>query len=536
VLRAPGLEVGSANVSEALAQLLDLKTAWRRVKDDLANRVFIRHPYSVSLVESDLDGWLETRLKLIREGTYAPESVFVCDVPKENGLIRPGAHLSYTDRLVYTACVGACYPAIHKTLRWSQGTIDFSYRLSTDAASPKWLRDRFTGWQDFRQKSIAFIDVVMPYVVITDITAFYENIDLSLLLSDLRATGAPTEAIAQIGTCLNKWAQVPGRGIPQGQSPSDILAKLYLNNIDKNLKNMNYAHLRYVDDIRVFCGSLIDAKRVLVDLSRLLRKRGLNLQSAKSEIHRADHAREKIEEVTAVVKSVRNRFISEVVKQTGHGDPYMSVTEADEILEESPEAAPIEVIQETYQAYFVDSGGGFNRTLFRFLLSRLSKQGDEFATAHAPALLEEHPEETDAILDYLGSVGPAGKYGRPVWEFLASGRLVYPYQAYQIVEWFFENTTHAPEELVEAIRAVAFDSSTPRYVKTYCRAFLGNFGSDADLERIADSYDDTADPSEKVEIICSLRRLEPGRRNGFLARVEKDGEMNVRAVKWVKSK
>jgi hypothetical protein len=150
-------------------------------------------------------------------------------------------------------------------------------------------------------------------------------------------------------------------------------------------------------------------------------------------------------------------------------------------------------------------------------------------------LLEEHPEETDAILDYIGSVGPAGQYGQPVWEFLASGRLVYPYQAYQIIEWFFKNTTHAPKELVEVIRTVAFDSSTPRYVKTYCRAFLGEFGSDADLERIADSYDDTADPSEKVEIICSLKRLEPGRRNSFLARVDKDGEMNLRASRWVKA-
>ena len=328
----------------------------------------------MSLVESDLNGWLGARLDMIRTGRYVPDSAFICDVPKENGLIRPGTHFSYTDRLVYTACVGACFQAIHKTLKWSQGTTDFSYRLATNPANPKWLRDRFSGWQDFRQRSIALIHAGASYVVMTDITAFYENIDLSFLLSDLRSAGAPIEAIAQIATCLNKWAQIPGRGIPQGQSPSDILAKLYLNNVDKNLENMGYRHLRYVDDMRIFCSSLIEAKKVLVDLSRLLRKRGLNLQSAKSEIHRADDAREKIEEVTAVVKSVRNRFISEVAK-TGHGDLYMSVSEADEILEENPDAAPIEVIQQTYQTYFIDKGDRFNRTLFRFLFSRLGNRG-----------------------------------------------------------------------------------------------------------------------------------------------------------------
>jgi hypothetical protein len=74
------------------------------------------------------------------------------------------------------------------------------------------------------------IDAGAAYVVMADITAFYENIDLGLLLSDL------IEAINQISSCLNKWAQVQGRGIPQGQSPSDILAKLYLNSIDQTLK------------------------------------------------------------------------------------------------------------------------------------------------------------------------------------------------------------------------------------------------------------------------------------------------------------
>ena len=122
-------------MSETLAQLLDLRTAWRHVKDDIANRVFIRHPYSVTLVESDLDGWLATRATLIREGKYVPDSAFICDVPKGKGLIRPGAYLSLTDQLVYAACVGACFPEIHKRLKWSQGIVDFSYRLAVDPAS-----------------------------------------------------------------------------------------------------------------------------------------------------------------------------------------------------------------------------------------------------------------------------------------------------------------------------------------------------------------------------------------------------------------
>ena len=292
-------------MSKELAGLLDVHLAWKRLKHDIADRAFIGHPYNVSLIEFDLEKWLQLHLHAIANDTYSPKPMFICDVPKENGLIRPGSHLAYSDRLVYAACVGACFGEIHRTLKWSQGEIDFAYMLAIDAKNPEWTRDRFVGWKEFDRKSVALIDAGAPYVVLTDIAAFYENVDIGFLISDLRAIGAPAEAVDQLSICLNKWAQVPNRGIPQGQTPSDILAKLYFNNIDRTLKNMGYAHLRYVDDIRVFCRSHGQAKQLLIELSQLLRKRGLSLQSAKTDILLASDAKRKIEGVTSALTTVR---------------------------------------------------------------------------------------------------------------------------------------------------------------------------------------------------------------------------------------
>jgi hypothetical protein len=412
---------------------------------------------------------------------------------------------------------------------------DFSYQLSFDPANPEWIRNRFTGWKNFDEKSIAKINSGANLVVVADISAFYENIDIGLIISDIRATGAPKAAVDLLSTCLNKWAQVSGRGIPQGQTPSDILAKLYLNTVGENLQNMGYDHLPYVDDIRVFCDTEVAAKKLLIDLSRLLRRRGLNLQSAKSKILTADDARIEIEEVTEVLRSVRKEFIAEVVQQSGDGDPYIDVSEADEILEESADDTPIEIIQRTYQSYFVEGLQPFNKTLFRFLLKRLAKQTDSFAGQHALSMLEPHPEETHTILQHLTSIYEVDSLQTLIVEHLRSGRLVYDYQIYQIVAWFLENCRNPTLELMEFIRVAAFSSHRPRYVRTVCRAFLGKFGTTADLERLADLYDVTTDPSERVEIICSLRRLEYGTRNAFFGRVEGDGEMNRRAVKWIKA-
>ena len=521
-------------MSKELEALLDLRLAWARVKDDSADRTFIIDPYSGPLIDFDLDNWLKNRLKAITEDTYSPSPMFVCDVPKENGLIRPGSHLSTVDRLTYAACVGACLSAIQSTLAWSQGEIDYSYMLAFDPQDPKWTRDRFVGWKTFDEKSLRQIDAGSPHVVIADISTFYDSIDIGILLSDIRATGAPEPAIKQLSVCLNKWAQVPGRGIPQGQSPSDILAKLYLNNIDQNLLNMGYTHLRYVDDIRVFCNSLVQAKQLLVDLSQLLRRRGLSLQSTKSEILSADDARHKIQAVTQTLNEIRSQYILGVMETSGLGDPYMDLGEADEILESSSDDTPIEIIREAYQKYFIDETVEFNKTLFHFLINRLAKQNDTFAGDHALSLLEPHPEETSTILKYLVSAYPMESLDLPIVELVRSGRLVYFYQIYQIVLWFRDNSTDPSEKVIDLCRSLCFDAKSPRYLRTICRAFLGDHGTNADLERIASSYD-AAETTEHVEIICSIRRLEKGRRNALLARFQDDGEMNRLAVRWVKS-
>lgn len=521
-------------MSEELASLLDLRTAWKRVKRDAHNRVFIRHPYGVSIVELDLEGWLESRLNAIRENRYSPSSMFVCDIPKGKGLIRPGSHLSFADRLVFTACVGACFPAIHRRLLWSQGLVDFSYQLAPDPTNPNWMRDRFIGWKNFQDRSLSAIDGRISHVVIADIASYYENIDIGLLISDLRDAGAPAAAVAQISTCLNRWAQIPGRGIPQGQSASDILAKVYMDNVDRILRDMGYFHLRYVDDIRVFCRSHIEAKQVLIDLSRLLRKRGLNLQAAKSEIYEAGPARTQIEEVTAVLRNVKNTFINDVVNETGMGGPYMTVHEADEILDENPDDAPLEMIKEAYRTHVIEKDT-LNATLLRFLLGRLGKQRDSFAAQHCLTLLEPYPEETPYILRYFRSIGPGEAIESQIVDLMYSTEMIYQYQFYQLIEWFYESSSNPSIRLIEFVRRIGFDQGSPRYLKTICRAFLGKFGVSADIERIASSYDETNDPSERAEIICSIHRMEHGRRNAFLARVERDGEGNARSARWVRN-
>ena len=72
--------------------------------------------------------------------------------------------------------------------------------------------------------------------------------------------------------------------------------------------NAGFVHLRYVDDFRIFCKNTSEAKKALIELTRLLRKRGLNLQSSKTKILTSSEALVEIEGLQPVIGMVAERF------------------------------------------------------------------------------------------------------------------------------------------------------------------------------------------------------------------------------------
>lgn len=529
---------------------LDLALAWKRVKADLPHCVFVRHPFELDLIEKDLTGWLSQLKTLLDDGKYRPQPMVVCDVPKGKGAIRPGAHLSLNDRIVFAACVGASLPYIHSALSWAQGVVDFSYVLSDATDDAEWLRNQFDGWKKFEQSTLAALSDNVTHVIFTDITGYYENIVLETLMSDLRQVGAPEKVVVQLSSMLNKWTEAPGRGLPQGHSPSDILGKVYLNSVDESLRNLGIAHLRYVDDFRILCSSEVEAKIALMELTKLLRKRGLSLQTAKTYILPVAEARNNVESLTRVLLDVRDRFFAEA-REFFDITGYMPFDEFEKLLEDSagtesldPNDAPIHVIREAFDQHFAKAGDGgfavedlvphFDKTLFHFLLNRLGKAADDYAVEYCLDLLTRQPEETKAILKYLERVGKISPCDDAIARFLLSPEAIYAYQKYQIADWRLKDDSGCSERLLGVFRHLAFDNSQPAYLRSSARALVGKCGSAADLERLQNHYSEARGDFEQCEILCCLGRMEINRRNSFLARQKDDSELHARAVAFAR--
>lgn len=512
----------------------DLELAWHRLKLDRPDRCFVIHPYIFEWVERDLHSWLKLIDQELNNG-YKPADCLTSYVPKPGWMVRPGAVLEIKDEVVFNLILGRFHSRIWSTIEWSQGGPDVAYQLRGQLDNADWIRSGFLIWKEWREKSLAKLQKEVQCVLFADIAGFYENIDFSRLFSDLNALKVERPWLELLTTCLNRWSQPRGKGIPQGHTASDILAKLYMNPVDNGLRNAGFTHLRYVDDIRIFCKSELEAKRALLKLNDLLRNRGLNLQSAKTEILQIGKAKKKIDGVNPIVQAIHKELgqeLQEVYKAAG---PYATLGDIDRILKLQPDTPPPAVLERAFRKYFkVPARKKFEQTLFHYLLTRLGHTKSRVAVGYCLSLLSKRPEETEQILKYLNAIDTTPKDLSMILDYAGSIEAMYDYQLYQIVRWFF-NRQEFPQQLIHLCRKWAFDKNREPCLRTYSLALLGIAGDHSDLEVIEINYVSVTTGIEKAEVISALARTEINRRNSFFGRVQADGILVHRAIERVKA-
>jgi hypothetical protein len=455
---------------------------------------------------------------------YVPSERLLCLTPKPGWLVRPGAVLNLEDEVIYTALLGALHERLWTLIGSSQGDPDVAYQLQPLQAGVEWVRSGFRVWTDWRTRSLAKLAGGCLYMVTADIAAFYDTIDLSLLFSDLRAMGADPTALPLLSACLNRWASPLGRGIPQGYTASDILAKLYLHPVDVALRNAGFTHLRYVDDIRIFCTSLLEAKRALLLMTEVLRRRGLNLQTAKTQIDTLEKAQRKVDGVTPTIAAIQKRLARETGANASAAGRYATAVEIDRALEGAPPetAAALErTFSESFEAADADQ---FDATLFHYVLNRLGKVRSRVATEFCIGLLRRRPEETEYVLRYLAAIGLGVGEKEQLVEYLASPDALYDYQLFQIVRWWYE-VRDWPASLLPLCREWIRDRNRAPWLRAYSLALIGDCGDTADLEMLESLYASAATAIERAEVARALYRMERGRRNAFYGRVRGDGSL-----------
>lgn len=523
---------------------LNFELAYKRVADELADqrvsgRAFVANPFEQELVEVDLKQWLGALQAGVLDGSFAGEDVEVCDSPKGADLVRPGSRMSLADRVVYTAAVGGCARHIVAATKWSQRKIDFMPLFhATEWQKRHWLLRPYLGWSGWTDRTLAMLRrATTKFVVTADIAGYFENISISRLLSELARIGGPTDVAELIGRCLLRWAQARDRGLPQGVLASDILAKVYLESFDKRLRDDGYTHVRYADDVRVFCRSRLEAQRALVLIIDLLRERGLTVQSAKTKIRLADDdlARE-FAGAVPVIRALHREYIDEAIAAGILTPDEASVPASviDDLIDAEPDAIDREVFYRAFER-FVKQQSRPNPTMFRYLLRRFAGLGDHHAVDYCSEHLPVRPEIAPEVLRYFEDLDDARTLEVPLRKALSSRQLaIYPYTRFLILSWLTKHGSGRAPTL-GATRKQAFSPDSPDYVQAAARRVLGRVGDDSDLDKMAGLLSSSRDPLGRAQLLCCLRRLEKGRRNSLAGRLKTEVPWGARAATYVKS-
>ena len=215
---------------------------------------------SLSDFADKLEENLRTLLHELRTKTYRPQPVKRVDIPKEDGGVRLLGIPAVRDRVVQQALLEILNPIFDPDFHPSS----YGYRQGRSC-------------HDAISKATLFIrDYHRQWVVDMDLSKCFDRLDHKLILEGVRrkvTDGSILELIKQFltsGVMVGHHREASTEGSPQGGVISPLLANIYLDAFDQEMKRRNHRIVRYADDILILCSSRSGAENALKQATKIL--------------------------------------------------------------------------------------------------------------------------------------------------------------------------------------------------------------------------------------------------------------------------
>jgi Reverse transcriptase (RNA-dependent DNA polymerase) len=182
----------------------------------------------------------------------------------------------------YAALVAVSTPAIERTLRdevLANRAVGRG-RWRTTALEP-WRHARATWHRDIEAASA---DGATRAALVSDVADCYGALEPAVVIGRLRAAGGVPSTLGPLERCLRAMAERGTPGLPVGPAPSALLANVALAGVDERLRAAGLRHLRWVDDLVIFCEGRRDTARAFDALRRGLDDLGLRPNLPKTAV------------------------------------------------------------------------------------------------------------------------------------------------------------------------------------------------------------------------------------------------------------
>lgn len=215
-------------------------------------------------------------LRKIQDGVFDP--AVAIPIPKTPFFTRSAVLLTLEDRIAFQAVVGSVAARIDAALPAQV----MSARV---AGSGRWFLQRGpTLWKRWQAQVQLQLVTGQPWMVKTDLTAYFDHISHRLLIEEVSALNPDPRVVTTLRAMLRAWAQVPDMGLPQGPNAARVLGNLFLLPVDRVMLDAGYSYHRFMDDIRIVGSSKADVISGMRLLEQECRNRGLIISSSKTQL------------------------------------------------------------------------------------------------------------------------------------------------------------------------------------------------------------------------------------------------------------
>lgn len=235
-----------------------LYSSFRKVKSNKGAAGTDRQ--SLSDFERNLDAELSQLLQELKAKTYKAQAVRRVIIPKPDGGERVLGIPSVRDRVVQQAVKSVLEPLFDPCFHPSS----YGYRPGR-------------GCHDAIEKTTMFIrDYHRQWVVDMDLSRCFDTLDHDLLISAVKQRVTDGSILTLLREFLSSGIMAGDvlsyqeKGSPQGGIISPLLANIYLDSFDQEMKRRGHRIVRYADDILILCCSERGAFNALAKATALL--------------------------------------------------------------------------------------------------------------------------------------------------------------------------------------------------------------------------------------------------------------------------
>lgn len=476
-----------------LKQALDLILA-----DDKRGNNPIPDPIRFSYFSTNREELIKELSIKLRDQTYRANPLLTIDVPKENFTIRPMARPEIQDWVMYEALVIFLISKISKN-------------ISKRSFSASKFKDKTTGtqaWKNFDLKSRDLYEKGFHFVVNTDISGYFENIDLNELRNKLINHIGPSDSESRViidsllTNFLYPWSS--GRrynfGLPQGPNASTFLGEIYLDNVDGEMEEEK-GYIRYVDDIRIFCKTEIEAKKALIKIIKSLRKYKLNINAKKTRILKNSEIDLKLFDSKAqILDSIEAALMSKKLSNI-----YTVIPLLNDLFYKS--FSEDDIFAKRHIAF----------SIFRLSILKNSDIDIVFKPIIKQLLLqfENKPSHARVFCSFLAMFKNDDGIMKYLIDFLFSKRNIYEWQEIHILRALLEMNFKISKDIKKKFFKYLKDKNKHWAVRSLYGLLIGKFGTNTDRELLIDELTNSDVDEFKKNIILAVQELGAASRSDF---------------------